>query len=79
WNGVQHTWMAELAGPSAAGTAVGLGLAVSSGGVMLGPPLFGWLVEAAGGFRPAWITLACSMSVGLFVLSRIRETRPAPY
>ena len=79
WNGVQHTWMAELAGPSAAGTAVGLGLAVSSGGVMLGPPLFGWLVEAVGGFRPAWIALALSMSAGLFVLSRIRETRPAPY
>jgi predicted MFS family arabinose efflux permease len=79
WNGVQHTWMAELAGPGAAGTAVGLGLAVSSGGVMLGPPLFGWLVEAAGGFRPAWIALAASMSAGLLILSRVRETRPAPF
>ena len=29
WNGVQHTLMAELAGPRAATTAVGLGLAVS--------------------------------------------------
>jgi sugar phosphate permease len=28
WNGVPHTLMAELAGPSAAGTAVGLGLAL---------------------------------------------------
>jgi len=34
---VQHTWMAELAGPRAAGTAVGLGLAVSSAGVTIGP------------------------------------------
>jgi predicted MFS family arabinose efflux permease len=79
WNGVQHTWMAELAGPGAAGTAVGLGLAVSSGGVMLGPPVFGWLVEAAGGFRPAWIALAVSMGAGLFILSQVRETRRAPY
>jgi hypothetical protein len=32
WNGVQHTLMAELAGPGAAATAVGLGLAVSFAG-----------------------------------------------
>lgn len=73
WNGVQHTWMAELAGPAAAGTAVGLGLAVSSGGVMLGPPIFGWLVEAVGGYRPAWIALALSMAAGLVILGQIRE------
>jgi len=36
WNGVQHTLMAELAGPRSAGTAVGLGLALSSLGVTLG-------------------------------------------
>jgi MFS transporter, ACS family, aldohexuronate transporter len=73
WNGVQHTWMAELAGPTAAGTAVGLGLAVSSGGVMLGPLAFGWLVEASGSFRVAWIALAVSMAIGLAILTRIRE------
>ena len=77
WNGVQHTWMAELAGPKAAGTAVGLGLAVSSGGVMLGPPLFGWLVEAAGGYRPGWIAAAIAMAVGLALLFSVRERRPA--
>ncbi len=31
WNGVQHTLMAELAGTRAAGTAVGLGLAIGFG------------------------------------------------
>ena len=33
--------MAELAGPRTAGTAVGLGLAIASLGVTLGPPIFG--------------------------------------
>ena len=47
WNGVQHTLMAELAGPRAAGTAVGLGLAISSLGVTVCPPVFG----ARGGAR----------------------------
>ena len=75
WNGVQHTLMAELAGPGAAATAVGLGLAVSSAGVMLGPIVFGWLVQSAGGYRGPWLTLAASMAVGLAVLAMVRERR----
>jgi MFS transporter, ACS family, hexuronate transporter len=75
WNGVQHTLMAELAGPGAAATAVGLGLAVSSAGVMLGPVLFGGLVQAAGGYRGPWLVLAVSMAIGLAVLARVRERR----
>jgi len=75
WNGVQHTLLAELAGPRAAGTAVGLGLAVSSLGVTLGPPAFGWTVERSGGYRGAWIGLAASMAVALVMLGRVREAR----
>ncbi len=78
WNGVQHTLMAELAGPRAAGTAVGLGLAVSSLGVTLGPLVFGWTVERTGGYRAAWIGLAASMAVALTLLGRVREWRVSP-
>jgi ACS family hexuronate transporter-like MFS transporter len=73
WNGVQHTLMAELAGPHAAGTAVGLGLAISSLGVTVCPPLFGLLVERAGAFGLAWITLAASMILALLLLIPVRE------
>jgi MFS family permease len=75
WNGVQHTLMAELAGARATGTAVGLGLAVSSLGVTLGPPLFGWFVEHAGDYRVAWISLAGSMGIALALLGLVRERR----
>ena len=75
WNGVQHTWMAELAGPRAAGTAVGLGLAVSSAGVTLGPLAFGYVVQAAGSYRGPWILLALSMVLALGVLFLVRERR----
>jgi MFS family permease len=88
WNGVQHTWMAELAGPTAAGTAVGLGLAVSSAGVTLGPLIFGRCVEAVGDFRGPWIGLAVTMiaamalltwsaSVGVICTARARPSRQA--
>jgi MFS family permease len=73
WNGVQHTLMAELAGPRSAGTAVGLGLTISSAGVMLGPPIFGACVTAAGGYRGPWIGLALVMLAGLGLLGLVRE------
>ena len=77
WNGVQHTLMAELAGARTAGTAVGLGLAVSSLGVTLGPPAFGWLVERVGGYRLPWVSLAASMGLALVLLGFVREGRRA--
>jgi predicted MFS family arabinose efflux permease len=76
WNGVQHTLMAELE-PRAAGTAVGLGLAISSAGVMLGPVVFGWCVERAGGYRGPWIGLALTMVLALGLLALVRERRHA--
>jgi predicted MFS family arabinose efflux permease len=73
WNGVQHTLMAELAGPRSAGTAVGLGLAVSSAGVTLGPPVFGYAVTVAGGYTIPWVGLAVAMLAGLALLAPVRE------
>jgi predicted MFS family arabinose efflux permease len=77
WNGVQHSLLAELAGPRGAGTAVGLGLAVSSVGVIVWPPLFGVAVQRLGGFKPAWIGMALSMVVALALLARVKETTMA--
>jgi predicted MFS family arabinose efflux permease len=73
WNGVQHTLLAELAGPRSAGTAVGLGLAVSSLGVTVTPPLFGWWVERAGSYTWPWIGLALTMVAALILLVPVRE------
>jgi predicted MFS family arabinose efflux permease len=73
WNGVQHTLMAELAGPRAAGTAVGLGLAISSLGVTVCPPVFGLMVESLGGYGTAWLVLAASMGAALLLLIPVRE------
>jgi len=73
WNGVQHTLLAELAGPRGAGTAVGLGLAVSSLGVTVCPPTFGLAVEHLGGFGPAWVAVAASILLTLTLLLPVRE------
>ena len=76
WNGVQHTLMAEIAGPRIAGTALGFGLAISSAGVTLAPPVFGKAVELTASYRVAWIGLALTMAGALVLLSLVRERRP---
>ena len=73
WNGVQHTWMAELAGPRAAGMAVGLGLAISSAGVTLGPLVFGHFLQVTGGYRWPWLGLATAMVGALGLLALVRD------
>jgi len=73
WNGVQLTLLAELAGPRAAGTAVGLGLAISSAGVTLGPPTFGYFVTLSGSYTGPWVALAAIMLAALAVLAFVRE------
>ena len=75
WNGVQHTLLAEIVGTRAAGTAVGLGLAIASFGVTLCPPIFGLAVERLGGFAIPWAGLGVAMAVTLLLLIPVREGR----
>jgi sugar phosphate permease len=75
WNGVQHTLMAELVGTRGAGTAVGLGLTISSLGVSVCPPLFGLAVQRLGGFSVPWAGLGIVMAINLCLLIPVRERR----
>jgi MFS transporter, ACS family, aldohexuronate transporter len=75
WNGVQHTLMAELVGPRGAGTAIGLGLAISSFGVTICPPIFGLAAERLGGFGVPWAGLGLVMAANMCLLIPIRERR----
>jgi ACS family hexuronate transporter-like MFS transporter len=75
WNGVQHTLLAELVGARGAGTAVGLGLTISSLGVSLCPPLFGLAVQRLGGFSVPWAALGLVMAANLCLLIPVREGR----
>jgi predicted MFS family arabinose efflux permease len=69
--------MAEPAGPRAAGSAVGLGLAISSLGVTVRPPLFGLAVERYGGFAGPWAGTGLIMMFALCLLLPVRERRMA--
>jgi predicted MFS family arabinose efflux permease len=75
WNGVHHTLLAEIAGRDSAATAVGLCLAVSSVGVIVGPPLFGFAADRLRVYDWGWYALAAAMLAALGLLAAVREPR----
>jgi predicted MFS family arabinose efflux permease len=75
WNGVHHTLVAEMAGRDSAATAVGLCLAVSSIGVIIGAPLFGLAADRLRVYDWGWYALAAAMVLALGLLAGVREPR----
>jgi ACS family hexuronate transporter-like MFS transporter len=71
WNGLYVTAVSGLAGQSAAGTALGVSLAVSQLGVLIVPPLFGLLVDRTGSYQPAWLALGAFILVGTLPIYRV--------
>ncbi|KWW96729.1 hypothetical protein TR75_12900 [Hydrogenibacillus schlegelii] len=58
FNGLWMVQAAESAPKSLAGLASGLSLSIGSLGVVLIPPVFGWILDRTGGYRWAWGFLA---------------------
>ncbi len=75
WNGLSHTLAAELAGPRAAGLAVGMTNSVGFIGVVLLPPVFGAVVDWTESYRAAWLVLTVLLLAALAVLFFVTEPR----
>ena len=75
WGGVHLTLIAELAGKERAGTATGAVLAVTGGGGVLGPIIFGYIVDTTGTYQLAWLAMAASAAICVLSLLFVREDR----
>jgi len=73
WNGLFGAYVAEQAGAHRAGTALGLATTVVFLGAVVCPPLFGWIVDRAGSYQPAWLLLAGLLVAGLGLFPFMRE------
>jgi len=82
WHGVHLTWMTEIAGPTAAGTAAGLWTGCCHLGVIFIGPVFGAIVDYTGTYTEAWL-FTCLLSVLVTIIlisvraekSEARETK----
>lgn len=78
WNGVQISFLSELARPGTEGRNVGIGLMIQQPGILAGPFLFGLVADLTGSFRPAWLLLAGFLGAAMLILFTARESTSAP-
>jgi len=73
WVGLYFALVAEIGGARYAGLLTGVAVAFAWSGVLIGPPVFGLLVDRTGSYAWPWLALAV---VGLAVAATL--PRPAP-
>jgi len=73
WVGLYFALVAEIGGARYAGLLTGVAVAFAWSGVLIGPPVFGLLVDRTGSYAWPWLALAV---VGLGVAATL--PRPAP-
>jgi MFS family permease len=71
WVGLYLALAAEVGGPRHAGLLTGVAVSCSWSGVLLGPPLFGALLEATGSYHWPWLALAATSVAAAVALYRL--------
>jgi predicted MFS family arabinose efflux permease len=73
WTGILGTLVIESVGRHSAATAIAVVSALGSPGSLVGPPLFGLIVDQTGSYRLAWLAVAAPVAAGLLALRRVGE------
>ena len=73
FGGLYLTLVAELAGRRGAGKAAGMAATVSMSGTVLGPIVFGHIVDISGSYELAWLSLAIMAALCILLLFFVRE------
>jgi ACS family hexuronate transporter-like MFS transporter len=72
WVSVHSVMLSELSDPSQIGTTIGYASTVSRTGIVIAPPLFGFIADSAS-YQTAWMTLVGAVLVGMLFLVPVRE------
>jgi cyanate permease len=73
WVGLYLALVAEIGGVRYAGLLTGVAVAFSWSGVLVGPPIFGLVLQATGSYTAPWLILA---GIGLAVAITLPRPRP---
>jgi len=74
FGGIALTLLSELGGKGGAAKAAALGNSIGMGGSILGPPLFGYIVDITGSYPTAWLSLAIVGIICVFTLISVKES-----
>jgi MFS family permease len=73
WNGVYHAFIGELPDKEMIGRTVGLSMTIVFTGNLLGPLLFGKIIDVTSSYSMAWYLLCVAMVVAFILISMVRE------
>jgi len=71
WVGLYFALVAEIGGPRHAGILTGAATACSWSGTLIGPPIFGLILEATGGYGASWLVLTVVALAVVVMLPRL--------
>ena len=71
WVGLYFALVAEIGGPRHAGLLTGAATACSWSGTLIGPPIFGLILEATGGYAASWLVLTAVALAVVVTLPRL--------
>jgi len=74
-HGVSMTFVAELAGKELAGTATGVHVTIAYMGIIMGPPIFGHIVDTTGSYSLAWFIFGIFSALATGILHLVRTQR----
>lgn len=78
WYGIWMSLLAECS-ETASATVLGIGQTLCLVGVIVGPPLFGLLVDSSNSYAPAWTASAIAAGISTMLVVLVREGRsPVP-
>lgn len=75
WSGVHLALVGEFAGGRFIGITIGFSATIGLMGNIIGPPLFGYIVDTSGSYGPAWLFLAICEIVAVVMLCLLREEK----
>lgn len=75
FGGIILTLVSEFGGRHGAGRAAGLSTTVVMGGNILGPAVFGYIVDTSGTYKLAWLSLAFVAALCIVLLFFVREEK----
>jgi MFS transporter, ACS family, aldohexuronate transporter len=72
WVGLYFALVAEIGGAQSAGLLTGLAVIFAWGGILVGPPLLGVLLDLTDSYRSAWLALSVTAVAVAVTLPRLR-------
>ncbi|MFC1990717.1 MFS transporter [Chloroflexota bacterium] len=75
WGGIYLTLVSELGGRHGAGKAAGMSASVGTCGIIIGPPVFGYIVDLTGSYALAWSSLSFVAALCVLLLFFVNEDK----